>query len=125
MQVERESMFNRCTGCGYLWSDREKFLADPTIKIIGYQIDFEDLDSGFFMFNHLSPKCLSTIGIPVRVFRDLYEGEIFSGRQTGSLKCLGYCLHRDNLEPCSAKCECSFVREVVQIVLRWPKDVAA
>jgi hypothetical protein len=34
----------------------------------------------------------------------------------------GYCNDREILNPCSEACECAYVREIVQIVRKWPKD---
>jgi hypothetical protein len=66
--------------------------------------------------------CLSTIAVPAGLFKDLYDGPIFSERQTNTENCPGYCGDRDNFEPCEAECECAYVREIIQIVRKWPKD---
>ncbi len=118
-------MFKKCTGCGHRWEKREDFISDPHVKLIGYQVNFDDLDTGYFMFNHLVPKCLTTIAMHTALFRDLYGGEVYHMRATGSFKCPGHCLHVDNLKVCPAKCECNFVREVMQVILKWPKGEAA
>ncbi|MEI6167022.1 MAG: hypothetical protein WCS52_07490 [bacterium] len=118
-------MFKKCTGCGHHWGSREAFLSDPAIKLIGYQVNFVELETGYFLFNHLDPACLTTLALPVAQFRNMYQGEVYDIRMTGSVKCPGHCLHDKNMTACPAKCECSFVREVMQVVLRWPKNEAA
>jgi len=118
-------MFKKCTGCGHHWAKRENFISDPQVQLIGYQVNFDELDSGYFLFNHLNPICLTTLALHTGIFRDLYCGEVTHLRETGTIKCTGYCLHPDNMKVCSAKCECNFVREVMQVVLKWPKGVAA
>jgi len=117
--------FKKCTGCEYHWKTRKEFLSDPQVKLIGYQVNFDELKTGFFMFNHLKPECLTTVSLPTELFSDLYRGEVYHERMTGSVACPGYCQHSDNLKVCPVKCECSFVREVMQIVIRWPKSAAA
>ncbi len=117
--------FKKCSGCSRHWTTREEFLADPHVQLIGYQVNFDELEIGFFLFNHLHGKCLSTIAMHTGLFLDLYKGEIYHVRETGSIKCPGHCLHVDNLQVCPAKCECNFVREVMQVILRWPKGEAA
>jgi hypothetical protein len=42
-------------------------------------------------------------------------------RKTGTEECPGYCLHQDELQPCPARCECAYVREIIQIIRNWPK----
>ena len=116
--------FRTCS-CGHEWTSREDFLADPHVTIVGYQVNFEHLREGFFLFNHLAEGCLTTLSIPAAMFLDLYSGRLFQDRLTGSFECSGQCLHQSNLAPCPAQCECAFVREVVNIVAQWNKRSAA
>jgi hypothetical protein len=120
-----DMIFKKCSGCSKHWANRDEFLSDPNVQLIGYQVNFDALDTGFFMFNHVHGKCMTTMAMHTGLFRDLYKGEVYRVRETGSVKCPGYCLHIDNLEVCPAKCECNFVREVMQVILRWPKGEAA
>ena len=112
--------FKECTCCKSPWYSRDEFLGDSKIDFIGYQVNFADLELGYLLFNHLA--CQSTIAIPAGLFRDLYDGPIFSERKTGSEDCPGYCLDRDALAPCKAQCECAYIREIMQILRNWPKS---
>ena len=111
--------FRTCSNCGVAWETREAFLGDPGISLVGYQVYFERLLEGHFMFNH---TCRTTLALPAGRFRDLYDGPVFFEENTGSDTCPGYCLYSRELRPCPEKCECAFVREIVQIVRAWPKD---
>ncbi len=115
-------MFKKCTGCGHRWESRESLLSDPAVRLVGYQANFAELEAGYFMFNHLAPGCLTTFTIDAKKFRDFYHGEVYRERLDRSSKCPGHCQHEGDLNPCPAKCECGFVREVMQIILRWPKN---
>jgi len=117
--TESGSIVKQCTCCGQLWRTRDAFLGDSQLEVVGYQVDFSDLLLGFFLFNHLA--CESTIAVPAGLFRDLYDGPVFSQRATGTEDCPGYCLRKSELASCPAKCECAYVREILQIVRRWPK----
>lgn len=116
--------FKECS-CGHKWDSRGAFLDDEQISLVGYQVNFEHLREGFFLFNHLAHGCYTTLSIHAAEFLDLYNGKIFQDRLTGSFECAGHCLHQDNLTSCPAKCECAYVREVVDIVKKWPKRPAA
>jgi hypothetical protein len=116
-----ETTFKKCTSCGYLWQLREDFLDDPTTAVVGYQVNFDHLHLGLILFNHL--KCGTTLAIPADKFKDLYNGPIYNDRLTGTEQCNEHCLHEKDLEPCPEKCECAYVREILQIVRRWPKNV--
>jgi hypothetical protein len=116
--------FRVCT-CGFSWKTREDFLADPKVSIVGYQVNFEHLREGFFLFNHLEGGCYTTMSIHAAEFLDLYTGTIFQDRLTGAFECSGQCLHQSNLAPCPAQCECAYVREVVTLVKNWSKRSAA
>lgn len=109
--MHMENVFKICPKCGFEWKNRESFLADQAVSIIGYQVNFDKLETGFFLFNH---TCKGTFGIYVYHFRDLYSGEIFTERATGSNDCMEYCLKVEMLDSCPAKCECAFVREIIQ-----------
>ena len=113
------SVYKKCTCCEYPWFSREEFLGDNKLDFVGYQVNFSNLELGFFLFNHLT--CKSTIAVHAGLFKDLYDGPIFSERQTNTENCSGYCGDRDALGPCDAECECAYVREIMQIVREWPK----
>jgi hypothetical protein len=113
--------FKKCTFCGHRWQSRKDFLEDATTEMIGYQVNFDDLHLGLFLFNHL--VCGTTLGIPAGVFQDLYNGPVYSERLLDTEQCPGYCVHENQLDPCPAKCECVYVREIMQTVRNWQKNV--
>ena len=110
--------FKHCTCCSVVWPTRDDFLADPEVELIGYQAHFEDLKAGFLLFNH---ACHPTLALEVEEVQDLYHGPIFRERASGGPNCLGYCFHRSELRPCPSHCECTFVREILQVVRQWKK----
>ena len=105
--------FKTCTRCGFVWPDREAFLRDRSLTLIGYQVNFEALREGFFLFNHL---CGTSLALEAGAFSDLYDGPMFLERKTGGDGCAGHCLHESDLEPCPQQCECAYVREVIRII---------
>jgi len=105
--------FKTCTICRTVWPSRNDFLDDPDIFIVGYQPHFKALTEGLFLFNH---TCRGTLSIRAGEFEDLYSGPVFQTRLTGTEKCPGHCIHSKDLAPCPAECECSFVREIIQII---------
>ena len=113
--------FKKCPFCRYRWQTRKDFLVDASTEMIGYQVNFDHLQLGFFLFNHLN--CGTTLAIPAGVFKDLYNGPVYSERLLGTEQCPEYCVHENRLDPCPAKCECAYVREIIQIVRNWQKNV--
>jgi hypothetical protein len=57
----------------------------------------------------------------LKLFRHLYDGPVYAERATGTADCPEYCLYVAELGACLAKCECAYVREILQIVRQWPK----
>ncbi len=110
--------FKRCTVCGFTWMDRDSFLSDPDIEIIGYQVNFDSHHDGFFLFNHL---CRTTLSVPVNMFGDLYHGPKYKNILTDSEQCQGYCLNENDLSPCGEECSFAFAREIIQIIKKWQK----
>ena len=116
-----QSRFKVCSLCKKDWESRNDFLNDPVIKIIGYIANFEYLEKGLLLFNHNAEGCGTTLVAEIADFMDIYSGPIYSESLTGSEECPEYCLDKDNLDECSAKCAHSHVREIIQIVKKWPK----
>jgi hypothetical protein len=116
----QQAPFKVCTSCKHVWPERDDFLSDANVELVGYQPHFEELVAGLLLFNHL--KCGSTLALTVEEVQDLYSGEIFSQRLTGMPGCLGLCQHQHgDLHPCPNKCECAWVRRILAIVHEWPK----
>ena len=115
---ENQVYFKRCSNCKFEWDSRDSFLGDRNIVVIGYQANFKELLLGLLYFNH---SCGGTITIPAYYFVDLYHGPIFDERATGNDCCPEYCLRKEELSHCSAKCECAYIREVIQTIKKWPK----
>lgn len=114
--------FKTCPCCPQTWSTREELLADPNIELVGYQVNFGTLELGLILFNHKA--CRSTLALHARLFRDLYEGPVFAERRTGEAECPRFCLRADELGACAARCECAYIREILQIIREWPKAAA-
>ena len=111
--------FKNCPSCAQSWESREEFLADATLELVGYQVHFKNLEQGLFLFNHAS--CKSTISVQSGQFSNLYDGPIFTKNMTGTENCPDHCLFKTNLQACPAECECTYVREVMQIIKTWQK----
>jgi hypothetical protein len=112
--------FKTCNKCGYQWETRETFLSDKSLEAIGYQIFFEDLKTGMFLFNH---SCDTTIAMEAEKFLDLYDGPFYTERKSNeSRKCPGRCMNENIMNPCSNECRCAFVQELLQIINQWKKD---
>jgi hypothetical protein len=116
----QSTSFKTCSKCGFAWHDRVSFLSDPQLHMVGYQVAFDELIAGLFLFSH---SCGTTFSVPAGDFQDLYDGPIFRERLNGTEKCPGCCLREKDLHPCPEKCECAYVLEITQIVLNWPKTI--
>ena len=112
-----DAEFKRCNMCGKTWSDLDEFLDDPSLEFIGYQANFDELELGFYIFNHNLEGCHTSLMLNVQHFKCLYSGPMFTERMTGGPECLGLCLKRDCFDRCPAQCECAFAREVMRIIL--------
>ncbi|MFZ2198631.1 MAG: hypothetical protein WAV13_12900 [Thermodesulfovibrionales bacterium] len=118
MKKTQSVCFKKCSKCGFVWPGRTSFLNDPDLRMIGYQPDFEELMAGLFLFHH---NCGTSLAIKADAFEDLYDGPMFKEKLRGTKDCGGHCLHKGDLSPCPTKCECAYVREIVQVILTWPK----
>ena len=110
--------FKQCPNCDHIWKSRNDFLFDPDLSIVGYQANFRELEAGIFLFNHI---CKTTVALNAYNFADLYSGPVFQSKLDGTEECPNYCLYQQELGQCMAKCECAYVREIIQIIKSWPK----
>ena len=106
-------VFKECPACGKIWRTRDELLSDPEVELVGYQVHFQNLSLGLFMFNH---SCRGTFAVYADKFMDMYSGPVFEDRLADGKACPGFCLNKSNLRACPEKCECAFIREVLQIV---------
>jgi hypothetical protein len=113
--------FKRCSKCGVDWGTREEFLEDPCVHLDGYQANFVDLEAGLFLFTHRAASCGTTMAIHAGSFADMHKGPIFEKSLRDTPECPKLCSRSKSLEACPLKCECAFVRDVLQKVLNWPK----
>ena len=113
-------MFTKCNVCGERWGLQREFLHDSKVDIIGYQVDFVSLPDGFFLFRH--EKCKNSLSVRVGDFADLYNGPIYDNKKEEVDKCPDFCLRVNDLRPCPEKCECAYVREIIQKIKKWPKQ---
>ncbi len=111
--------FKTCTNCHREWPTRDDLLSDPTVAVVGYQVNFDELELGFFLFT--DNRCGTTLAVPAETFTDLYDGPVHQDRRTGQDDCPGYCLMKEELRPCPAKCECAAIRLLLLMVMHWPK----
>jgi hypothetical protein len=115
-------VFKECTNCHVRWNTRTDFLEDPTTALVGYQVNYGDLEAGFFLFNHDTPACETTMALPADKFTDMHDGPIFEGHSRENVEgCPGYCSDQTSLRECKEECECAYVRDVLTKVKEWPK----
>ncbi len=114
-------MFFKCNSCQKVWDTREEFLQDPFISLTGYQVHFQTLTAGFFLFNHEIQTCKTTISLAVEKFSDLYRGPVFQDSNKKTTECAGHCLYQKNLDACPNKCECIFVQTIMKTLASYPK----
>lgn len=107
--------------CGTHWQTRSDFLSDPDIALRCYIVNFELLEMGLFLFTHLKQECKSSLTVEAAAFSDLYAGPRYADKLTGTTECPGYCLRKDTLIPCLAKCECAYIRQITDMLAQWPK----
>ena len=119
-EILDNSEFKSCSSCNHSWDSRDDFLADSKIELVGYQVHFKTLEQGLFLFNHIS--CKTTVSIQSGRFANLYTGPIYSKNMLGTDSCPEHCLFKSNLESCPAECECTYVRDIMQVIKAWNKN---
>ncbi len=117
--------FKVCPTCSEKWDMVEALLADPLVELIGYQVNLNVLEDGLFYFLHHRESCGTTMAIPVAAFKKLSDLPFLAPRAAAAPEgCEGLCLKRGELGACPQKCECNWVREIMQTIHKWKKSTA-
>jgi hypothetical protein len=116
--------FKICPSCGHAWATIDDFLSDPELKMNGYQVHFDNLEGGLFFFTHLHENCHTTLAIQVTDFLSLNDHPLLAKRDEQLCTNSNFCVHQNDLQPKPVKCECSWVREILQTIKNWPKASA-
>ena len=112
----KDTLFKTCSNCQAVWKNIEGLLADPEIVLAGYQVHPDDLEGGLFFFTHQKEGCNTTLAIPVTEFLCLNDRPLLEKRDKEL--CIGseFCVHESDLSPKPMKCECAWVREILQTI---------
>lgn len=117
--------FKTCPNCQAAWKTMDEFLSDTTLVMEGYQVHFEDLKGGLFLFTHRIENCYTTMAVPVKEFIPLSNRSMLELRRTRiPTGCSDLCMRQGALDPCPLSCECSWVREIMQKIREWPGKAA-
>lgn len=111
-----DAIFKTCPKCSQVWQSRSEFLSDNDIELKGYQVNMENLDAGLLLFTHLIDNCLTTMSLHVAEFDDLYHGTRYTENKALSEECPRFCLDKEMMDRCNAKCECAFIREIIHVI---------
>ena len=114
-------LFKRCTACNHEWQDRDSFILDPAIELIGYQANSENLNLGLYLFNH---ECGTTLAVYVEKFLELYQGPKYSLSMLGNNECPGFCRIEDEMRDCGLECCCVHFRKIMTIMLSMKNNLS-
>jgi len=122
----KETPFKVCPTCSEKWDMIEALLVDPQIELVGYQVNMAVLEEGLFYFLHHPKECGTTMAIPVAAFKGLSDLPFLAPRAATESPegCSGLCLRKGELGACPERCECNWVREVMQTIQAWKKVTA-
>ena len=120
-----KSPFKVCPMCSKKWDRLDAFLADPTVNLKGYQANFDSLEEGLFYFVHNDEGCGTTMAIPVKAVKKLSDLPLLAPSAGHPPKgCKGLCLNEHDLSNCPETCNCKWVRDIMQTIRNWKKNVA-
>ena len=108
--------FKICPKCAYTWKTRDDFLEDLFICLVGFQFNFKENESGYYLFNHIleDDRCNTTLMVAVEPFLSLNKGPMFMEIKFGKPECEGHCKNVSDLAPCSVECKNAVARKIMQ-----------
>lgn len=115
--------FKQCPMCKSGWNLAENFLADPSITLHGYKVCFDNLMDGSLLFIHGDSRCYSVFSMRIGDFSFLSSSSPSPGLKAGTKRCPSKCLKQNDLSPCPVNCSGAMVREIIQKILKYPKQM--
>jgi len=114
--MSKMNPFKICPKCAYTWKTRDEFLEDPFVCLVGFQFNFKETESGYFLFNHIleDDRCDTTMMVAVEPFLSLNKGPMFNEIKFGSEECEGHCKNISDLSLCSVECKNAVARKIMQ-----------
>jgi DNA-binding CsgD family transcriptional regulator len=109
-----------CSGCGTLWPERDRFLADDEVRFLRYQPAPAANAFGALLFRH--DPCGANLRISLESFKHLTADPLLalSCMATGTRE--DYCLGRKARQPCPLMCVCTSAHLISRHVQGWPKS---
>ena len=109
--------FKICPKCAHKWNNRDDFLEDLSICLVGFQYSFKEAESGYYLFNHnLGVKhCGTTLAVEVEAFLSLHKGPMFTDVKFESPMCEEHYSRVEDLSQCSVECKNAVAREIMQV----------
>jgi hypothetical protein len=109
--------FKICSKCAYTWKARDDFLEDPFICLVGFQADFKENESGYYLFNHIldGNECDTTLAVEVEAFLSLHKEAMFTDIKFESPLCEAHCTRVEDLSQCPVECKNAVARKIMQV----------
>jgi len=67
------------------------------------------------------PECYTTLAVKVDLFKDLYQGTVYTESVFGTAECEKRCIKEDDLARCNQPCANAWVREIMKIIAKKPQ----
>jgi hypothetical protein len=117
---QRETVFKACPSCGRVWTDCEKLLEDPDIRLLGFQRSADETRAGMLLFQHRS--CGTSLAVSIKAFEDVIPMPVYSWAKCYRTPAPEFCSAANHNIACPLKCTCEFAYVLLFIIQTWRKN---
>ena len=103
------------------WASRSTLLADPAVRLLGFQPGARGHLSGYFLFEH--GPCGTSFLLRLSDFEQLEPYPVLSANSWTQEEKAKFCLAARAGDPCIAECVCTFVYRMSERIRNWPKEI--
>ncbi len=118
-QQSREAVFKSCPKCDRHWAGCDALLADPEVRLLGFQTDALIPRNGSFLFQH--EACGTTMALTLESLGSLLPLPALAPSCWVRGESPAFCLGRDQQVCCPLECICEYVWILSQTIASWPK----
>ncbi|MEW6051551.1 MAG: hypothetical protein AB1644_10875 [Candidatus Zixiibacteriota bacterium] len=99
----QEKHIKRCGNCG-VWLTASDFVNNPDLVPIGMMFIEDDTTTAYYMFQHETPNCRSSLAVPANEFREFIVEPVPDQVLTLSECCKEHCVKLNDLSNCKQPC---------------------
>jgi hypothetical protein len=119
--MNEEAAFQECGSCKKTWETWKDFIADPEVRLLGFQGSDRYPDTNLLVFEHRCGTSISVLAKRLRHILPKEKQKLELPILYASENCNQYCNKIENLKACDKPCINARDRQLIMMILKMRK----